>query len=410
MDRLTGRRRRRADTRRSHSPYQQFLRGGWFVPGTIFKRRGSWWVVLDHGSKNGRRVRKWASFQTRKEAETYRLQSASHPAFGAGAGVYGSSRLRVAPYLERWLSDYAQVRVRPSTYKRYAELVRVHLMPELGHVQLFRLSPQLIERCYQNLKGMSPTTKHHVASLLRQALKQAIRWGLIVQNPADLVDKPVRDRPELKVWSTEQASRFLDAARDTRYFLLYLVLLGTGLRLGEALSLQWSDIDLKSGVLTVRGGKTSNARRAILMPEALVRELRTVRGAGLIFSRRDGRPMSQWTIRDNFYALVDRLNLPRLRIHDLRHMHATLLLSEGTDLASVSSRLGHSSKAFTLQVYSHVLAAGQERAAEVANRLLSRPELTNQQPTKSASPKMQIPMSDAGNVVPPAGFEPALPA
>ncbi len=99
----------------------------------------------------------------------------------------------------------------------------------------------------------------------------------------------------------------------------------------------------------------------------------------LIFSRRDGRPMSQWTIRDNFYALVDRLNLPRLRIHDLRHMHATLLLSEGTDLASVSSRLGHSSKAFTLQVYSHVLAAGQERAAEVANRLLSRPEID--QPT-----------------------------
>jgi integrase len=150
-----------------------------------------------------------------------------------------------------------------------------------------------------------------------------------------------------------------------------MTLLATGLRLGEALALQWSDIDLSSGTLTVRGGKTSNARRVVLMPEELVKAMRAVRGVGLVFHRPNGKPMSQWTVRDNWYAMLEKVELPRIRVHDLRHLHGSFLLEQGADLASVSARLGHSSKAFTLSTYVHALASGQEKAAAISNSLLT---------------------------------------
>lgn len=152
-------------------------KGGWNVPGTIIKRGKSWVVVVDLGrNEQGQRNRKWRSFLTKREAEFYQAQAASHPAFGAGAGVYGNQRLRLGPYMEQWLADYAKARVRPGTFRRYQQLVRVHLSPGLGHLVLARLSPQAIEGFYRTLAGtVSGTTAHHVAGVLRQALKQAVR-------------------------------------------------------------------------------------------------------------------------------------------------------------------------------------------------------------------------------------------
>ena len=169
-------------------------------------------------------------------------------------------------------------RVASSTYLRYAQLVRKHLTAGLGHVPLSRLSPKAIESFHGTLTGIRSTTAHHVAALLRQALKGAILWGLIVQNPADLVDKPKRRDWKPTLWTTDQAATFFAAARGTSFELLYLLLVGTGLRLGEALRLTWQDIDFKSSYLTVRRGKTPSARRAVLLPAALLAQLRAVGG------------------------------------------------------------------------------------------------------------------------------------
>ncbi len=367
------------------------------MPGTIIRRGSRYVVVLDHGSEDGKRKRKWASFPTKREARRYQEQAAGHPGFYAGVGDFGSPHTRFRTYLEEWITDYAARRVRPSTLKRYKELSRVHLIPGLGHFHLARLTPQAIEKFYGDLLGhLSPTTAHHVASLLREALATAVKWGKIVQNPAMLADKPKRVRHEPMLWSEEQVRRFLESAREQKHFLLYATLIATGLRLGEALALQWSDIDLARGVMMVRGGKTANARRAVLLPEELVRELKIARGLGPVFPG-----ANPWTIRKcHFYPLVKRLGLHRIRLHDLRHLHGTLLLAHGVDLATVSARLGHTSKAFTLQTYLHATTVAQRRAAQVANRLL----------TKSSDPKLRNPATDMGNVVPPAGFEPALPA
>ncbi len=367
------------------------------MPGTIIRRKSRYVVVLDHGSEDGKRKRKWASFPTKREARRYQEQAAGHPGFYAGVGDFGSPHTRVRTYLEEWITDYAARRVRASTLKRYKELVRVHLIPGLGYFHLARLTPQAIEKFYGDLLGhLSPTTAHHVASLLREALATAVKWGKIVQNPAMLTDKPKRARHEPMLWSEEQVRQFLEEARGQRHFLLYATLVATGLRLGEALSLQWADVDLARGVALVRSGKTANARRAVLLPEELVRELKAARGIGPVFPG-----ANPWTIRKcHFYPLVKRLGLPRIRLHDLRHLHGTLLLARGVDLATVSARLGHSSKAFTLQTYIHATVAAQEKAARVANRLL----------TRSKADELRKPAPVAGNMVPPAGFEPALPA
>ncbi len=384
--------------RRGRPSPSDLRRRGWVVTGYIFRRGKSYVVVIDHGrSESGKKIRKWHTFKTRPEAEAFQLSAATHPTFSAGVGVYGSMRQRLGPYLERWLGDYANGRVKTSTFKRYAELVRVHLIPSLGHVQMSRLSPQAIERFYRELAGcVSPTTAHHVAGMLHGSLKQAIKWGIIIQNPADLVEKPKRARYTPVLWTADQARQFINAARGQRHFLLYAMLITTGLRLGEALGLQWADVDLSRGTLLVREGKTASARRAVLMPEELVRELKAIRGVGPVFPR-----ANPWTIRKcYFYPLIEQLGLPRIRLHDLRHLHATFLLSGGVDIATVSARLGHSSKAFTLQTYTHATALGQEMAARVAGPLLAQPE----------GRKRRKPAPVAVKMVPPAGFEPALPA
>jgi len=331
---------------------------------------------MDHGEgENGSRVRKWKSFPTKREAEAYKIQSATHPALGAGIGPYGSGHLRLSAYLQRWLTDYAQVRVRPSTYERYEQFVGLHLTPgSLGHVQVSRLSPQAIEAFYRELHGkVSPTTARHIAVLLRESLQAAVRWGIILQNPCDRTEEPKATHWAPTLWSAEQAMHFMEVARGTKHWLLYAVLLTTGLRLGEALALTWADVDFARGLLLVRQGKTPNARRAIRLPDALVSELRNVRGVGLIFRTKTGGPLDPPTVRnDHFYPLLEKLELPRIRLHDLRHLHATLLLAQGIDIATVSARLGHSSKAFTLSVYTHAMAAGQEQAAQSANHLLTQ--------------------------------------
>ena len=135
--------------------------------------------------------------------------------------------------------------------------------------------------------------------------------------------------------------QFLEGARGSKHYLLYRLLLETGLRLGEALALTWADIGFTNGVLIVREGKTQNARRALRLSDEVVRELRAVRGVGLVFHTKMGRPLDHSTIRnDYFYPMLNRLKLPRIRLHDLRHLNASLMLQQGVDLATVKREAG----------------------------------------------------------------------
>ncbi len=180
----------------------------------------------------------------------------------------------------------------------------------------------------------------------------------------------------------------------SRHYLLFATLMLTGLRLGELLRLRWENVGLKQGVIYVPGTKTPSANRAVLLPKILHLSLVSLRDrepeAVLVFHTKSGRPYNPSNIRRrHFYPLLEKLKLPRIRLHDLRHIHASYLMMSGTDLASVSARLGHSSRAFTLQTYAHVLVGGQEKAAEVANTLLTLSDPSSG--SNGAGPSSQTP-------------------
>lgn len=351
---------------------------------------------------------KWhGGFKSKREAEMFRATLASHPAFSSGMGIYGNTRLRTGDYLDDWLRQHAEKRkLEAKTEERYKDFIRVHLKPTIGHISLVRLSPQTLEDCYADLlsKGLSRTTAHHIACLLHKALEDAVRRGLIARNPVDQTDPPARDTKPRAVLTPEQVRLYLDDARQTApiyLWALYLTKVGTGMRFGELLGLRETDLDLDGGIVSLEqalkkpgpkavfgGLKTARSRRTITLPAEVVdglRQLRRWKAAqrlrqgpkyreyGLVFCDARGRPLHQNNIRyRDHYPRVERLKLPRIRPHDLRHTHGTLLVAAGVDYRTVADRLGHSSPAFTLSTYVHGVSESQKRAATVANELLMK--------------------------------------
>lgn len=301
-----------------------------------------------------------------------------------------------------WLRDYAQHNVSARTYERYAGIVRNHLVPALGSIQLSKLRPQQIQAYYSEAlesgrmtgRGgpLSARTVLHHHRVLREALQQAVRWQLLSANAADAVEPPRPVRTEMRVLGPEGVASLLEACAEepTLRMAVYLAV-STGLRLGELLGLKWSDIDLEARSLQVvrslqyisgqglRFGepKTSRSRRRVALSEGTVAELRRHRrrqiaerlassdysDLDLVLCDGAGAPIPPYQLSQRFSNLVKSAGLAPHRFHDLRHTSATLLLRAGVHPKIVSERLGHSSVAITLDTYSHVLPDMQEEAA-----------------------------------------------
>ncbi len=355
----------------------------------------SWQVVIELGRDPVTGKRKRVSRNVvgaKRDAETER--TALLRSIETGTYVDPTREL-VAEFLARWLRDYARPVVAPRTYERYEEIVRLHIVPTLGRVPLTQLRPTHIvaaERQWLDA-GLSPATvlKHH--RLIRQTLQQAMRWRVLTVNPADAVTPPRRERTEMSVLDRDQAAALLNAAQGSEFEVLILTALYTGLRVGELLGLRWKDVDLTARQLRVqqaaqpvKGGgvayaqpKTHRSRRAVSLPgpvtEALQRQrhlqarARLAAGAAwqasdLVFTNSLGGPVSRTSLRRVFHELLDRAGAPRIRLHDLRHTMATLMLAVGEHPKVVSERLGHATVGVTLDTYSHVLPGLQAAAAD----------------------------------------------
>jgi integrase len=257
------------------------------------------------------------------------------------------------------------------------------------------LTPQAIQGYLSRTlaDGLSPATVLRHYRILHEALDHAVRWGLLARNPTDLVDSPKLRHVEMRVWDEEQVRLFLaEAKRASPHYCLYLAAMLTGMRQGELLGLRWQDVDFTLGVASVqqtfyrRGGqkifhepKSPRSRRSVAVPPKLLEELRRFRERqaehrrffgrdyadhDLVFCQSNGRPLHAHNlVKRDFRPIINRAGLPRIRFHDLRHTHATHLLRRGVHLKVVQERLGHSTPAFTLHVYSHVLPGMQEEAA-----------------------------------------------
>ena len=402
----------RTSPKSCRTPLSKLHEGGWSLGGTSIVQRGKRFAVvayagIDPATKK-QRQRWFGGFSSRKEAEQFRLSLAHHPTFSGGVGPFGSPRLRTGDYLTTWLREREALReLREQTLDRYEELLRCHIIPALGHIPLCRLSPAAVQRLYVTMvsdAGLSTTTVHQAAAVLHVALRGAVKHGLILRNPCDNTTPPPRAEYEPTVLTAEQAVRYLDDAHQTAtpsVYALYVTALTAGLRLGELLGLPEDALDLHSGQISVqqqlvRAGrrpvygrpKTVRGRRIVLLPPVAVEAIRAAlvwkkerrlrlgpkfRDAGLLFCGPRGRPLNPANLWNRDHSpRLERLGLPRTRIHDMRHFHATALVARGVDARTVADRLGHSSVSFMLSTYAHAVARAQEQAAAVANESLTK--------------------------------------
>jgi integrase len=350
---------------------------------------GHWAIVIEARDAAGKRKRRWFSFQgTKREAQR---RCAELIADTRGGSAASPERLTVAQYLERWL-DHMRPLVSPKSHQRYEQMARANLFPVIGDIPLAKVSPMQISGAYATMirNGLAPATVIHVHRLLSQALKHAVRWRILSVNACNDVSPPRVERREMRVWSTQTMATALDAARGWQCYVPILLASLCGMRLGEVAALRWRYVDLDRGLIAVvetaeqtRTGvrikpPKSGKGRSVTLPALAVTELRAWRARqaeeflrlGIrpnddtrVVTRGDGLPVQPNSIYHSWVRFLAATGLPRIRFHDLRHSHATALLSNGVHPKVASERLGHARVGITLDVYSHVIGNMQDSAA-----------------------------------------------
>lgn len=331
-------------------------------------------------------------------------------------GTYrGPDRLTLGEYLTtRWLPGQVS-QLSPSTYDSYRRNIDLHVIPRIGGVPLQKLAAEDLDGLYAALStaggrrdgkkgGLSPKSVRIVHAILHKALSDARRKGTLTRNVAEVADPPksrsAAKRAEIRVWTPEELHAFLDLAADNRNQAAWFLTSHTGMRRGEVLGLRWGDVDLEARrlsvcqavilvayKLTLSDVKTDAGRRPIDLDDRTIAMLRTWRkrqleermlvgpnayqDQDLVFARPDGTPINPDAFSQSFDRLVARSPLPRIRLHDLRHTHASVLLKAGVPVKVVSERLGHANPAFTITVYQHIIPGMQADAATVFSDLVA---------------------------------------
>lgn len=359
-------------------PYQRSADGRWVV------------VVRD---QDGRRRYLYA--WSRSDAIAKRDEAMSRVRGGLTATP---ARLTVGRALTDWLDD-RRGKVRPSTWVTYEVYVRVHLS-SLARVPLAKFTPSDGRRWVREREAetCAPATIRNALVVLRMALRQAVDDGLISRNVASLVAAPKIDRREVEVYQDDEPRRLLAAAKGDELGALWTVLLGTGMRLGEALGLRWSDVDLEAPGLTVARAlrpvdrrfraegqprlqlvepKTDESRRSLALPAFVataLEEHRRIAGArprnvaGLVFTSPRGTPLDPRNTSRAWYAFLDDAGIRHLRIHDLRHTAISLALAGGATLEDVRRMAGHATIRETSDTYGHLVRARSREVASMMDR------------------------------------------
>jgi integrase len=371
---------------------------------------GRWRAALTTGKNaEGKPMRKVFTAHTRHEVKDELTIALRDLQLGV---LVVTDKQTIEQFLAHWLDQVVKARVRPKTLRTYSDLVKHHIAPGLGTVQLGKLTPAQV-REFLNAKlesGLSPRTVKHLLVTLKGALAVAVKDGKIVRNVAALVDPPRVSRPRLQVFDQEQARAFLAAARGQRFEAAFTTAVAVGLRQGEVLGLQWSEVDLAAGVLIVRAAlqridkrlvrvepKTESSRRTIPLPAVCVSSLARHKAdqdlqrkwagtrwhdTGYVFTTRIGTPVDPRDLLREYYAITrpkpkekgtppPTLPFPPIRFHDLRHSAATLLLAQGVSARYIAELLGHTQVSFTMQTYAHVLPEVQKQVATKMDEILA---------------------------------------
>ena len=363
-----------------------------------------WYVVVDlpRGAEGERRQKWHGGYQTKKAAEAVRARLVHE----LTTGFYVEpSRMLLSEWLvDHWLPVH-KTRVKKTTYRAYRSAIVHHVNPRLGGVAIGKLTAQMLNGLYQQLLadgrcdgegGLAPATVSNIHVVLRKALADAEDAGLIPRNPA-VKAKPPRPKSqggELRYWTPGELSQFLELIEGHRLEAAFHLLAMTGARRGEVAGLRWVDVDLDGTRITIRqallngdgevyvSSPKSYRGRTVDLDQATADKLREHHDrqqlekaatrrwedSGYVFTWEDGSALNPSTLTRAFRWIVDRSDLPRIRLHDLRHTHASIAVKAGVPIGVVSERLGHASPEFTLHRYSHVMPGMQREAADTIAR------------------------------------------
>lgn len=354
-----------------------------------------WQAGLDTATGKYRRISE-TFHGTRAQAEKRwgTRQAELDRGIGLGQGV------TFADVWSKWMTVKSH-QCRASTMASYTMLGNTHILPQLGAKRLDKLTALDIQEAVtrwqapgarRDTRGdtLSPRTVRYLRSLVVGVLDQAVRWQLVGTNVARLVETPKSVPIKFVWWTPEEGRRFLATAESHPLYIAFALALGTGLRRGEILGLRWTDIDETADTLTVgqtlstvRGQlvfgppKTPESRRTIPLDRALLKRLREHRQRqrehrillgpdyqdhGLVVQSARGTPVGPRIFGRVFDRLQSAAGVPRIRLHDLRHTHASWLLSMGVDARTIADRLGHTQVSFTLQTYAHSTVRAQRDA------------------------------------------------
>ncbi len=317
-----------------------------------------------------------------------------------------------------WYETYCKPKLRLKTQEGYADRIYKHIIPELGHIPLNKLTQNDLQQFYARLKtsgrlirveqfgpGLSDRMVRVCHANCRSALEKAVEEGLIRINPAIGCKLPPKKSGEMQVLTQEEMQRFLIQARQDGYYELFLLELGTGMRLGEILALQWNDLNFRTGELRIGRSmchikgelqitepKTKSSIRTVILPESLLEVLRKYKEG--VDSRwmfpspvKENAPLTQNFVRRRMQETLERAGCKVVRFHDLRHTFATMALEHGMDVKTLSAIIGHVSSATTLDIYSHVTDLMQQQAAVKIDRQIGKTDAP--MPMEEERPKVE---------------------
>jgi integrase len=361
--------------------------------GSIVQRPdGRWQFSVDLGAPaDGRRRRKYLYARSRADL----MRKVQDEVTRGGGTIQPAAKGTVGELMTSWLRDDVKPNRSGNTYALYEGMWRNHAAPILAHVPLEKFDVQHVERMYTTMRerGASSSVLHRVGVMIAGAIEVAIkRRKYFKPNPYRAVERPRHRHKESRALTLQEARRFLKRARGTEFEALWVLLLTGGLRLSEALGIEWRDVDFKNGALAVRQGlveingfveigplKTKSSRRRVELGGLALAALRRRRAdakanghnSPFVFTTSTGGHPRRSNLRQReFEPILKAAGLANVTIHGLRHSMTTLALAEGVPVKSVAARLGHTTTRLTLDRYGHLVAGGDREAADVLDSLL----------------------------------------
>lgn len=370
------------------------------MAGQIIKRGDSWLVRIFNG-RDAKGQRKYVNKTirgTKKDAQKYLTAKLREQDLGI---FIEPTAITLDELFDRWLESAVRPRVSQRTADGYESLLNRYVRKPLGHKKLENLHTLDIQKVYAQIqkKGLSARIVRHTHSALHNALKQAVKWNLIQRNVAEYCELPKVPHKERRVLNEMEAQKFLESADRMPNGLIFEFALLSGMRPEEYLALQWKDLDLETGTAQVRRAlvrhkgkwsfenpKTAKSNRNLSLPKQLLEKLKNHKrkqnklrlknglawqNLDLVFCSEIGTPLTVPNITYRYFRpILKESGLPQIRLYDLRHTNATLLLLNMVNPKVVAERLGHSSVVLTLDTYSHVLPSMQQTATDKLGDML----------------------------------------